>query len=352
MSYYTLNFQVEGGEISSSLSVVTADSVEYITAEFNFDESWSDLVKTAIFRVGDVVYHVPLDYDSCLVPFEALKEPMMYVSVFGVLGTTRATTLELPIQVQNSGYTVCIPHAPTPDPYNYFLEKVTALKNESVEKAANTLWYHDQTKAILNEVKQSEENIASMEESVTQNAEQTSSLANEVFEKSQYVTNLSESAAQSAKSAKEAEQKTLDKIEVHNSTANYLAHPNIVEIANEAKAIALGKANSLCFTTKAELEDWVSGDFVRADGITVGDIKIGDNLYILELGVPDYWWDGEHIQPLGAEKPNLTDIYKKDEIDARLSNLSFAAVSGQEYENLYLTNSLEAGKIYFVYEEE
>lgn len=359
MSYYTLNFQVEVGEISASHSVVTADSVEYITAAFTFDESWSDLIKTAIFRVGDVVYHVPLENDACKIPFEALKEPMMYVSVFGISDLVRATTLELPIQVQNSGYTVCEPQAPTPDPYNYFLEKATALKNETVAAVEKSIVDIEtitdnlnKSNAILTEVKQAELNVDSMVNTIIDDTIESSENLREITKKAEYISKLTDEAAESARAAIDAEESILDNLTTHNSANNSLAHPNIFKIANEAKNIALGKANSLCFNTKTELLNWVSGTFERADGITVNDIKIGDNLYILETDAPDYWWDGENIQLLGCETPNLSDYYLKTEIDARISDLSFASLSQSEYDNRYLNGSLEAGKIYFVYEED
>ena len=132
MSSYTLNIQVEGSNISSDYSLLIGDSVDFVVAEFNFDESWANLIKTAVFRVGELVYHSPLENNTCKIPFEALKQSVVYISVFGVSGVVRATTAELPIQVENSGYVVCEPKAPTPDPYNYFIERVTQLKDEAV----------------------------------------------------------------------------------------------------------------------------------------------------------------------------------------------------------------------------
>ena len=150
MSNYTLNLKISGGNIESDMCLLTADSVEYIIASFSFDDSWNELLKTAIFRVGELVYHSPLENDACKIPFEALKEPVMYISVFGVLGTTRATTNELAIQIQNSGYVTCEPKAPTPDPYNYFLEEVTKLKDETANNTSLTL---DAAKNVENDVK-------------------------------------------------------------------------------------------------------------------------------------------------------------------------------------------------------
>lgn len=38
------------------------------------------------------------------------------------------------------------------------------------------------------------------------------------------------------------------------------------------------------------------------------DIKVGTNLYIRELNVPDYWWDGSQPQQLETQKVSLTPI--------------------------------------------
>jgi len=360
MSSYTLNIQVEGGNISADYSLLTADSIEYIIAAFNFDESWTDLYKTAVFRVGELVYHSPLEDDACKIPYEVLKEPIMYLSVFGVSGNIRATTAELPIQVQNSGYTICEPSAPTPDPYNYFLERVTELKNEAVasatqstDSAAIAKSSADKAVRILNTVEEAKQNTIVFSEAATDAAVQSTDALNEVKEQAQYISDVENQAEQSAIIASEAADRAqtavMNEIENHNNSENDLAHPNILAIAENAKSIALGKANSLCFDTEAELIDWVAGLSVRTDGKTTSDLKIGDNLYVLELGVPDYWWDGNAIQPLGAEKPDFSDFYTKAQIDARLSNASFELISLENYDALYSAGMLDAGKIYLVF---
>lgn len=362
MSSYTLNVKVEGGNISSDYSVLTADSVEYITAIFNFDVSWSDLVKTAVFRVGELVYHLPLENDTCKIPHEVLKEPCMFISVFGVKGKTRATTTELMIQVQNSGYVVCEPSAPTPDPYNYFIERVSQLKDEA-------LIYSDKSRGYAEDAAQTEQAISSL----TKNAVDASAQASESRSDARNSANLSSEALQrvvnienllvqkseeveqnasiSVGAAENAQKAAMEQVENHNKNDNFLAHPNIVEIAENAKSIALGKANSLCFETEEQLRNWVAGNYLRQDGKTIADLKIGDNLYILELGVPDYWWDGVNVQPLGAEKPDFSDYYTKNQIDARITNASFEVLSRSEYNILYQNGELDSGKIYFVEEE-
>ncbi len=363
MSSYTLNIQVEGGSISSDYRVLTADSVNYVEAAFSFDQSWDNFLKTAIFRVGELVYHVPLENNACTIPFEVLKEPIMYISVFGTSGSKRATTTELPIQIQNSGYTVCEPSAPTPDPYNYFLERVTELKNSAEAAAEQTAIDAENIATTKNEVSSladtavtasGEANQSNFE--AKQSALESEQALSEMQSLSKAITQMhSEVAGNTAlaqNAATEAVNTSLAQIEAHNNRDNPLAHPAIREIAETAKTIALGKANSLCFETEQQLLSWVSGEYTRPDLKTVNDLKTGDNLYILELGVPDYWWDGANIQPLGAEKPDFSDYYTKNQIDARLTNASFELIGVDEYYSMYQNGSLEAGRIYFVFEEE
>lgn len=363
MSNYNLNILVNGGEISTNDSKLTADSVEYITAVFTFDESWDGLYKTAVFRVGEIVYHAVLENDKCIIPHEALLNGILYISTFGVLGTTRATTTEIPIMVEKSGYVVCEPTAPSPDPYSYFLEEATLLKEQTTAEADRSEAAANQILNTVQLVDTSMKNAVSAAEQAKQFYEQTEQLHNETNTASKQavsaqeeIIKLTESAAASAESAKAESDKAasvvMEGIEVHNADSNSLSHPNIIRLAEEAKSIALGKSASLCFETEEQLNSWITGEYIRLDGKTVDDLKIGDNLYILQLGVPDYWWDGQAIQPLDAEHPQLEDYYTKAEIDSRISDASFAVMSRNEYDSAYLTGGLAAGCIYFVYEEE
>jgi hypothetical protein len=290
---YTLNIQVDGGNISADHSLLTADSVEYIVALFTFDKSWNNLYKTAIFRTGELVYHVPLENDSCKVPFEALKEPAMYISVFGVMNNTRATTAELPIQIQNSGYTMCEPEAPTLDPYNYFLTKVIQCRDEVVVNTEQCIENSKQAAAALEEFLSHEEILKG--------------LSNEV----QSCSTVAFDAAARAETA------VFAAIANHNYEENTDAHPNILKIANEAKNLALNKSQTVCFDTKKQMHDWFAGVFNRADGKTIADLKVGDGIFIAESGVPDYWWNGSGLYPI---KSDFSNYYTKAEIDAMFAN--------------------------------
>ncbi len=363
MSNYILNFQVDGGDISATEKHITADSQEFVTAVFSFDESWADLLKTAVFRVGEIVYHTILENDCCTIPHEALQDGIIYISVFGVLGNTRATTCELPLSVQKSGYISCEPTAPSPDPYNYFLEKVTELKESAATNA-------ERSEQAANDAEISNNSAAKSAASAAQDAEQTSIYREEAVKSSLAASASSQSAFSSAEvattnaniayeSAQKAQEyankshvSVMEEIESHNAGSNTLAHPNLAELASEARSIALGKANSLVFDSLEQLQSWVAGEFSRYDGKTTHDLKVGDNLYIIEVGVPDYWWDGSNIQPLGAEKPDFSDYYTKEQIDEKLGDSTFSVLSRSEYDAAYTSGSLDAGRIYLVYEEE
>ena len=153
-----------------------------------------------------------------------------------------------------------------------------------------------------------------------QNAEDSAEQAKSMNEDTKTYMENAETAANNA----------MHTVEVHNAASG--THEDIRSMANEAKTIALGKANSLVFDTKEQLDSWVAGTYTRPDGKTTADLKVGDNLYIVEVGVPDYWWDGSSIQPLGAEKPNLADYYTVDRINEKIGSCIFGQMSEAEYD--------------------
>lgn len=85
------------------------------------------------------------------------------------------------------------------------------------------------------------------------------------------------------------------------------AHNTADGTHEDIRALANKKANSLVFDTKEQLDSWVAGTYSRPDGKTTSDLKVGDNLYIVELGVPDYWWNGATIVPIEVETDQSYD---------------------------------------------
>lgn len=90
------------------------------------------------------------------------------------------------------------------------------------------------------------------------------------------------------------------------------------DTADEALTVARGRNRALCFFTKQELDSWLNGEFQREDGKTKADLQVGDNLYIVEVGVPDYWWDGEQIRPLETQKVDLSEYAEKEYVDEKV----------------------------------
>lgn len=92
----------------------------------------------------------------------------------------------------------------------------------------------------------------------------------------------------------------------------------ITDTADEALTIAKGRNRALTFLTYQELDNWLNGAFQRDDGKTKADLQVGDNLYIVETGVPDYWWDGTQIRPLETQKVDLSEYAEKDYVDEKV----------------------------------
>lgn len=83
-------------------------------------------------------------------------------------------------------------------------------------------------------------------------------------------------------------------IATHNAATD--AHPDIRNRVDQVEAIARGKSRARVFDTVDDLDTWLA---VPAN---VAMLQIGDNFYIRETDVPDYWWDGAEKQPLESEK--------------------------------------------------
>ena len=84
-----------------------ADSVNYLTAEFNFDSSdWDNTTKTATFRNGVHVYTVILDADGkCVVPWEVINAGKLKISVYGDgANEYRITADSVEVPIYASGY--------------------------------------------------------------------------------------------------------------------------------------------------------------------------------------------------------------------------------------------------------
>lgn len=88
------------------------------------------------------------------------------------------------------------------------------------------------------------------------------------------------------------------------------------EAAEQAELIAKGRATGYVFDTYEDMYLWLHGAFGGDDfdNETAMEhqrmLNTGDNLYIRDKGVPDYWWDGEKEQQLETQKVDLTEYVK------------------------------------------
>lgn len=275
MAGYTVNFNINAGKIGADTSVITADSDEFVTASFSFDASWSGLYKTAVFRFGEKVYHVVLENDACKFPQEVLLNGMCYVSVFGVLSSTRATTTEVGIEVEKSGFVKVEPAAQTPDPYNYFLQAATAQKQAAEAAAAEAL--ESQNKAQLAATAATEQNSAAYQNA--QSAAQSANLAEGYKALAQQSSQTAENAKSSASTA--AEQARANAAAAQSSADQAATN---AAAAESAKAACLALAPTEITTAElnvAQLPNSASGYYKAAQNLKlVREAGSTENYYI------------------------------------------------------------------------
>lgn len=275
MAGYTVNFNINAGKIGADTSVITADSAEFVTASFSFDASWSGLYKTAVFRFGEKVYHVVLENDACKFPQEVLLNGMCYVSVFGVLSSTRATTTEVGIEVEKSGFVKVEPAAQTPDPYNYFLQAATAQKQAAEAAAAEAL--ESQNKAQLAATAATEQNSAAYQNA--QSAAQSANLA-------EGYKALAQQSAQTAENAKSSASTAAEQARANAAAAQSSADQTATNAAaaESAKAACLALAPTEITTAElnvAQLPNSASGYYKAAQNLKlVREAGSTENYYI------------------------------------------------------------------------
>ena len=96
------------------------------------------------------------------------------------------------------------------------------------------------------------------------------------------------------------------------------------------EAIAKGRATGYVFDTVADLDLWLQ------DENNVSKLVLGDNFYIREVDVPDYWWDGSQKQQLETQKVDLSEYYTKSEVDEQAWDAAAA------YDNIVLGDKFAA----------
>jgi hypothetical protein len=90
---------------------------------------------------------------------------------------------------------------------------------------------------------------------------------------------------------------------------------DMISTCNEATTIAKGKNRAKVFNTKADLDAWLEVAENKAD------LQVGDNLYIVEVGTPDYWWDGKQPQVLETQKVDLSQYATKEDLQNAINSI-------------------------------
>ncbi|MBE6780727.1 MAG: hypothetical protein E7545_07095 [Ruminococcaceae bacterium] len=126
----------EYGEITVNEEPIS-DGINFQSVKFNFPKAWNGYVKTAVFSNNDTVINVVLQdgnalcigENECYIPHEVLKAGVLELSVFGVLGDSRATAKSATVKVQPSGYANGqAPGNPTPSEYEQLVNLATETK--------------------------------------------------------------------------------------------------------------------------------------------------------------------------------------------------------------------------------
>ena len=61
------------------------------------------------------------------------------------------------------------------------------------------------------------------------------------------------------------------------------------------------------------------------------NLFVGDNLYIRELNIPDYWWDGSDVQQLETQKVDLTNYQSKEEMKSQTVEVKTLKIGNTEF---------------------
>lgn len=154
-------------------------------------------------------------------------------------------------------------------------------------------------------------------------AERIKNEAAQILAETKTAKNAAERARAEAVSAQNAARQSAQNAHVSELNAAQSAEdaareiPEIRETAERALEIAAGRSRSHVFNTLAEMQEWLR------DASHKEIAEVGDNLYIIETSVPDYWISAILSQPsqegywfsisvLGSDTPVITNMVTTD----------------------------------------
>lgn len=110
---------------------VVRDSMNYLHANFTFSEEWTGQI-TAVFKSKSGAYNVLLDnLNSCLVPWEVLKDEVIEISVFCrdliTANKAKIITIESGYEIGEEG------RIPTPDIYTQIIDMINNIETGTVD---------------------------------------------------------------------------------------------------------------------------------------------------------------------------------------------------------------------------
>ena len=121
-------------------TTVVAKSKNFLTAKFEFNSVWNDLVKTAQFSNGVTVVNRVLVDNKCVVPWEVLQnDGNVSITLFG---GDRLTTKTVRLKVEKCDLQdVTEPAEETPSAYDQLAELVATIqaKQEATDARLNEL---------------------------------------------------------------------------------------------------------------------------------------------------------------------------------------------------------------------
>jgi hypothetical protein len=110
---------------------VVRDSMNYLHANFTFSEEWTGQI-TAVFKSKSGAFNVLLDnLNSCLVPWEVLKDEVIEISVFCrdliTANKAKIITIESGYEIGEEG------RIPTPDIYTQIIDMINNIETGTVD---------------------------------------------------------------------------------------------------------------------------------------------------------------------------------------------------------------------------
>lgn len=102
----------------------------------------------------------------------------------------------------------------------------------------------------------------------------------------------------------------------------------VITFEDIKKVIERDATTGFEFATYSNFINWLSGAYNRNDGKTPKDLKLGDEIWLKETGVPDYWYSDNITKPI--------TINNFSKIESEKQPLNYVIVETEE-----LFNSLE-----------